>query len=391
MPDSAEPSDVIERSEKLALLLSERADAVDAGTADCRDSYRLVAEAGLLRMLVPRRHGGDGLTFSQCTRVLEILGTRDAATALGLNMHNVSIGGLCEVGDSVTGATRAFRDLVFREVVERDSMFASATSEAGTGAKLSRLGTTYVPAGDGFVLTGRKSFVSLAGVADHYVVAARAADGAGNEVSHFVVAAQDPGVRFGSLWPGTAMAGTSTAEMVLDGVRVGRDRLYLNVEGMSLFKLAREPHWMVSGYTGVYLGLAAAILTEVKAAIRADEVRRAAPAVQRDVGLLAARLAAARALTYSACDAVDRQRGSRAANAGVHAAKFTVGEVLTELAGAAVRLCGTRALDRTASLARYLRESQFCAVMPAKPAECLEYLGKTELAFDMRDVRSFDW
>ena len=391
MPGSEAPPDVTERSEKLALLLGERAGAVDAGTAGCRDSYRLVAEAGLLRMLVPRTHGGDGLTFSQCTRVLEILGTRDAATALGLNMHNVSIGGLCEAGDSLTGAAGAFRDAVFREVVDRDGMFASATSEAGTGAKLSRLGTTYVPTDGGFVLTGRKSFVSLAGVADHYVVAARAATGVGDEVSHFVVSARDAGVRFGPMWPGTAMAGTSTAEMILDGVRVGRDRLYLNVEGMSLFKLAREPHWMVSGYTGVYLGLATAVFGEIRAAIRADESRRSAPAVQRDVGLLAARLAAARALTYAACDAVDRQRGSRAANAGVHAAKFTVGEVLAELAAAAVRLCGTRALDRTSALARYLRESQFCAVMPAKPAECLEYLGKTELAFDMRDVRSFDW
>ena len=385
-----ETLDVFERGEKAAAALGELADAVDAG-AGCRESYRLVAEAGLLHMLIPREHGGDGLSFAQCTRVLEILGARDAATALGLNMHNVSIGSLCEAGTDLPPAARPFQAFVFGEILNHRRMFASATSEPGSGAKLGGLRTTYTPSGDGFVLTGRKSFVSLAGIADYYVVAARAVGDAADEVSHFVVRDTDPGVGFGALWPGTAMAGTSTATMTLDRVPVGRERLFLNVEGMSLFKLAREPHWMVSGYTGVYLGLAGAILAELTAIVRADDHRSGERAVQREIGLLAARLAAARALTYTACAAVDRERGSRAANAGVHAAKFTVGELLAELATAAVRLAGTRALDRTRPLARYLRESQFCAVMPAKPADCLEYLGKTELAFDMRDVRSFAW
>jgi alkylation response protein AidB-like acyl-CoA dehydrogenase len=308
-------------------------------------------------------------------------------------MHNGSIGALCEAAGGRLGAAgRSFADWVFRQITEGDRMFASATSEAGTGARLRGVRTTYRRVADGYVLDGHKSFVSLAGVADYYVVAARdAADDAENEVSHFVVAATDEGVSFGTPWPGQALTGTHTADMTLDAVRVGRERLFLGVEGMSLFKLVREPHWMVSGYTGAYLGLAGAIVRELSEAVRTSPARAASPVAVRELGRLSARLAAARALTYTACAEVDTARGTQTANAGVHAAKYAVGELLTDLVASAPQLAGTAALDRRRPLHRLLREAPFCSVMPAKPDECLAYVGKTALGVDLADARAFDW
>jgi alkylation response protein AidB-like acyl-CoA dehydrogenase len=384
---------VLDRAAALADALASLAGGVDSGTVSCTASFDLVKDAGFLRLLIPRDADGEGLSFLQCTRVLEVLGTRDAATALGLNMHNVSIAALCETaGRPLSGPGQKFRDWVFDEVVNWNRMFASATSEAGTGAKLRAIRTTYTAAGDGFVLNGRKSFVSLAGIADYYMVAARSPGADGDyDISHVAVSRADPGVGFGDVWTGTAMAGTSTADMTFDHVPVGRERLVLGVEGMSLFKLVREPHWMVSGYTGVYLGLAAAILAEIIAAVSGDPARMESPVVRREVGRLSARLRAARALTYSACADVDSNRGGTEANAAVHAAKYTVGELLHELAVSAVTVCGARSLDRRGNLERYLRESFFCSVMPAKADDCLEYLGKASLGVNMRDVRSFNW
>ncbi|MGK5496579.1 acyl-CoA dehydrogenase family protein [Streptomyces sp. URMC 125] len=387
------PAALLDRAHALAEALAPLAVDVDAGVSDGRASMKLVKDAGFLRLLVPSGAGGDGLSFAQYTRVLEALGTRDAATALALNMHGVSIGALCEAAAGRVGAAgRSFADWVFREITEHGRMFASATSETGSGAKLRGVRTTYRRTGDGYVLNGRKAFVSLARVADYYVVAARDADDdAENEVSHFVVAATDDGVDFGPPWPGSALAGTHTADMTLDDVRVGRERLFLGVEGMSLFKLVREPHWMVSGYTGAYLGLAGAIVGELAAGVRGDARRRGSPVAVRELGRLSARLRAARALTYTACAEVDGERGTVRANSAVHAAKFAVAELLTDLAADAVRLAGSAALDRRRPLNRYLREAPFCSVMPAKPDECLEYLGKAALGVDLADARAFDW
>ncbi|HZF89584.1 acyl-CoA dehydrogenase family protein [Streptomyces sp.] len=387
------PAGLLDRVTALAETLAPLAADVDAGAGDGTASLKLLKDAGLLRSLVPRDAGGDGLSFAQYTRVLEVIGARDVATALALNMHNVSIGALREAAAGRLGATgRAFADWVFREITEHDRMFASATSEAGTGAKLRGVRTTYRRSEGTYVLGGRKSFVSLAGVADYYVVAARdAAEDAENEVSHFVVSATDEGVTFGTPWTGQALAGTHTADMTLDGVRLGRERLFLGVEGMSLFKLVREPHWMVSGYTGAYLGLAVALVRELTACVRDSPARAASPVTVRELGRLSARLAAARALTYTACAEVDAARGTPRANTAVHAAKYAVAELLTELVASAPRLAGTTALDRRRALHRYLREAPFCSVMPAKPDECLDYVGKSALGVDLADARAFDW
>lgn len=377
--------------------LAANAAAIDAGTLDVHASYKIIKESGLLAALVPSSAGGAGLSFVDHTKVLEELATGDGALALGFNMHNVAIGSLCEsAGLPLPERAERFRDWVFDEVVRHQKMFASATSEPGSGAKLRQLSTTYAPSGDEYVLTGEKAFVSLAGVADYYVVAAvpdfsERDEPSPDEVSHFVVARDDPGVTFGGVWDGAALRGTETATMRLDRVTVPRDRLFLGVEGVSLFKLVREPHWMVSGYMGAYLGIAESILRFVTGTVGGDPKRRDSAVCQAEVGKLAADLDAARALVYSAARLIDERRGTLEANTAAHSAKYVVGEVAPRLALGATRICGSAALKRSRPLERLLRESAFCAVMPAKADECLDYVGKSVLGFNMFHAHTVEW
>ncbi|MEU7641881.1 acyl-CoA dehydrogenase family protein [Streptomyces sp. NPDC039016] len=367
---------------------------VDAGRSDGHEAYRIVREAGLLGLLIPQDAGGAGLGFGAYTRVLEQLGIRNGAAALGFNMHNVVIGGLAETaGTPLPPAAEAFRSWVFDQVVHHRKMFASAVSEAGNGAKLRGMRTTYRLSKDRehYILNGEKSFVSLAGAADYYVVAARAEDGESSEVSHFVVAADDVGVSFGTVHSMAAMNGTSTAGMTLKDVTLPRSRLYLNVEGMSLFKLVREPHWMTAGYTGAYLGIAEAIYRFTVDYVTASPQRAENPVIQHDLGRMSARLRAARALVHEAGDLIERERGSVEANAMVHAAKYVIGEVGPELGRDAVRVCGSAAVSRKAPLERLIREASFSSVMPAKPYDCLEYLGKAAVGVNLHDARTFSW
>lgn len=388
-----DPDPVLDRVGAVADQLAQRAAQVDRGQADAHESYRLVRDAGLLTLLIPGKHGGRGLSFLEYTKVLETLATGDGATALGFNMHNVAIGSLCESADvELPETAERFRDWAFREVVDHGRMFASATSETGSGAKLRGVRATHRPSCKGYLLNGTKAFVSLASVADYYVVTTRDADSAEtDEVSHFVVAKDDPGVAFQGVWDGAALLGTETATMTLQDVEVGRERLFLGVEGMSLFKLVREPHWMVSGYMGAYLGIAESIMQYLTGFLAANEPRCSSAVVQSEVGRLAVELRAARALIYSAARLVDEDKGSQEANTAVHAAKYCIGELAPRLALGAVRLCGAGALRLVSPLERLLRESSFCSVMPAKPDECLAYVGKSALGFNMFDTRNFDW
>lgn len=328
--------------------------------------------------------------------MLAELGVHHGAAALGFNMHHVVIGALADAaGTRLPPAAEAFRAWMLDEVVNGRKLFASATSETGRGAKLRGMQTRYRLSDDGthYLLSGRKSMVSLAGAADYYVVAA-APDGGGEdtgEASHFVVAADDPGVGFGTVPQLSAMYGTSTAPMTLDEVPVPRSRLYLGVEGMSLFKVVREPHWMIAGYTGAYLGIAEALFQHTVDHVTASPARADSPVVQQELGRMSARLRAARALVHEAGDLVTAQRGSLEANAMVHAAKYVVGEVGPQLAQDALRLCGSAAISRSHPLERLIREAQFAHVMPAKPQECLEYLGKAAVGVNLYDARAFAW
>ncbi|GCB44755.1 acyl-CoA dehydrogenase family protein [Streptomyces sp. NL15-2K] len=387
----AEP--LLERVDALADTLRPTADDVDRGTASAHEGYQAVREAGLLRLLIPAKNGGEGASFLEHTRVLETLATGDAAIALGFNMHNVAIGSLCETADTpLPDAAEEFRAWVFSEIVNHGRMFASAVSESGSGARLREIRTSYRKTNAGYVLDGEKSFVSLAGVADYYVVAARHEDSEEHdEVSHFVVSADDAGVSFGRFWDGAALRGTETATMTMTGVEVPRGRLFLGVEGMSLFKLVREPHWMTAGYMGAYLGIAEAVRRFVLDTLAGDDRRRGSATVQADIGRLCVEIEATRALVHGAARLVDAQRGSLEANTAVYAAKYRVGELGPRVAAEAVRLCGSRALHAGSPLQRLAREAQFCAVMPATSADCLAYVGKAALGFDVFDARNLDW
>ncbi|MET8689147.1 acyl-CoA dehydrogenase family protein [Streptomyces sp. NPDC004732] len=391
--DAADTTVLLDRVREAADELRRGSAEIDSGRAAPDLGYRAVREAGLLTLLVPRESGGEGLSFLDYTKILETLAVGDGATALGLNMHYMAIGSLCETaGSELPAAADRFRTWIFREVVERGRMFTSATAETGSGARIRHIHTTYRRAGDSYILKGTKSSVSPAGIADHYVIAAREEGAAiADEVSHFVVSKDDPGVSFGDPWDAAALRGTRTATMTLSDVVVPRQRLFLGAEGLSLFKLVREPHWTVSGCLGAYLGIAESILRLTVRLLRGDERRRSSPARQADVGRLAVDLRAARALVHAAARLVDEEKGSLEAHTAVHAAKYCIAELAPRLALGAVRICGADALRGPGPLERLLREASLCSVTPAGPEQCLEYVGKSTLGYNMFDTQTSDW
>ncbi|GAA4665175.1 acyl-CoA dehydrogenase family protein [Gordonia humi] len=384
----------LDRAARITPRLAELADPIDRGEADPARAYDLVRASGLLAAMIPADRGGLGLDFADYTRLLAELARANGAVALGYNMHNVAIGSLFEAdADALGAAGSTFRDRVIDRVIDHGAMFASAASEPATGARLRGIATVYRRDDDDrFVLDGHKSFVSLSGVADHYVVTARPHDDdSGVEVSHFVVDADDPGVTFSTEWAGTALRGTSTAQMFLSDTVIDADRLFLGVEGMSLFKAVREPHWMAAGYLGAYLGLAEAIVEFAAARIGADERRRSSDADIARLGAMGVDLQAARALTLVAARGVARNRSHQDTNATVYAAKHHLGETTQKLAAQAVSLVGSAAMAADGPMQRLLREVQFCSIMPAKPADCLSYVGRGLLGVNMFDVSNHSW
>lgn len=406
MPAAAEPagqtrgmseSELVALCRELARDFAPRAARYDQTGEFPAEDFEQIKDAGLLAIMVPREAGGLGADFLTYTKALEQLAIGNAATGLTFNMHNIVMGGLAEVHPEAIGGWRGqamadFRDWAFRQAVDHRKVFASATSEPGAGARLTKLKTTYERVEGGFRVRGVKSFVSMAGYADYYAVAALSDKSPADVplVSYLIVEKNDPGVRFEGEWDVLGMRATSSRNMVLDDVFLPEERLFLGVEGMAFFKLLREPHWLVGGYNGVYLGICTAAFD-----FMVDYLQRKGaagdPLVQHRVGELLVQLEAARAVTYEAAALVAGRRGTPEANAAIHRAKYMVGELGPWLASQAIRLCGGSTIARSLPLERLYRDARCGGLMPARSDDCLLYLGKQALGIDVADPSESYW
>ena len=368
------------------------------------ENFQELKDAGLLGVMVPKEYGGLGANFLSYTMALEQLAIGDASTGLTFNMHNIVLGSLAELDlSSVTGSRgrtmSGFRQWVFDQAIKERKVFASATSEPGIGAHFSKLKTTYRRVDGGFLINGHKSFVSMAGYADYYVVAARSERTSGDvpELSYLVVERDNPGVRVEDVWDPLGMRATASNNLHLTDCFVGTDRLFLGIEGMVLYKVTREPHWLVGGYNGVYLGICTATFEFMTEYLRRQKMagtdRSLAhdPLVQHRVGELDVALDGVRAITYRAARLVVQAPGSAEANVAIHRAKYAVGELGPWLASQAIRICGGSTIAKRMPLERYYRDARCGGLMPAKSDECLTYVGKAALGLDLTSPSESYW
>ncbi len=390
--------------DELAATFATRARGYDREARFPVENFAAMRDAGLMGLMVPSDHGGMGADFLQYTRAAGRLARGDGSTAVAFNMHNIITGTLAEVDERALVGSHgkrmaAFRDWVFAEAMA-GKVFAASLTEPGAGFHPGSLTTAYKRVDGGFVLNGRKSFVSLSENADYYVVAAVAAEppkDAGPTVSWLVIAADDPGIRFERLWDTLGMRATVSNNMILEDTFVPEERLFMRTEGMVLEKLAREPHLVVGGFTACYLGILEAILDfVVKYQSGRKMLRTQAPLieselVQHRVGEMSVQVEAARELVYSAARRVLSDRGSRATNAAIHRAKYFVGETGPAVASQAIRLCGGGTISKHLPLERHYRDIRCCGLMPAKSDECIWYVGKEALGFDVNDAGETYW
>jgi len=390
--------------QQLADVFKTRAAKYDAEGSFPVENFDDLKRTGLLGMMVPKEYGGWGLNFLTYTKALEILATGDASTALAFNMHNITVGSLAEIpappqDDRRSQKINEFREWVFNEAAVEKKLFASAASEPGIGAHFSKLKSSYTKTEGGFILNGVKSFVSMAGYADYYVVAAKAAASKSNQpaVSFLIVDRDAPGSRMVNMWNVLGMRATSTNPIHFEDCFVPQERLYMQSEGMALYKIAREPHWLAGGYSGVYLGIMTATFDFLVEFMKkknqpgSEDTFAQDRVIQHQLGKLYTELTSARLAVYHAASLVDTARGSDEANTAIHHAKYLVSEGGPRMAAEAIRMCGASSIGKHLPLERWYRDSRCGALQPAYSDDCLFYMGKAALGTNLKNPIETYW
>jgi acyl-CoA dehydrogenase len=192
-----------------------------AGDVDaaCRARVRLLAGGGWLRYAVPAAYGGvhERLEVRSLCLARETLAHADGLADFAFAMQGLGSGPI-----SLFGSDEQKRRWL-PAVVSGDAIAAFAISEAEAGSDVGAMTTTARRDGDGYVIDGRKTWISNAGIADRYVVFARFPEAGERGFAALVVEADNPGLRVTERIDVTAPHPLGTLR--LDGCRVPAEAL----------------------------------------------------------------------------------------------------------------------------------------------------------------------
>ena len=346
------------------------------------DDYADLRAAGFLGLCVPERYGGLGADYETYCLVAEQLAQGNGSTSLTFNMHCLTMLMMGVLADDMPLPPAArerhekLRAAKFREVIEAGAFYGQPHSEpveqGQTDTQLSmggrRFGTTARKVDGGYVVSGRKFFVSLAGCAPYFATPAiLLADGPWIERTLYLQVPRDaPGVSFPGDWDPMGMRGTVSRDMQLQDVFVPDEGEVLPPGTFGAMYNA-FPQLSPLTFGATFLGLMQAAYDGAIAYLSghmtgAPGLHTEAAVKGHAVAEMLFTLEGTRALYYRAIsearvgappDAVQR---ARAAHVSVQRGAVSVTQE-------AIRVCGGRGLLKRYPLERYARDARAGALM----------------------------
>lgn len=318
------------------------------------------SQSGLWALNVPRAYGGPELSYRTIVEVFAIIAEGDASIAQ-IAQNHVSLLDIVRLDPDEDRRRKLF------EFALAGLRLGNAQAEKG-GRTIRDIETRIVTRDDHFEVTGRKYYAT--GALFSHIVPVSAIDEENRRVLAFLDR-DAAGLAIQDDWDGFGQRTTGSGTVVLDRVRVGRERVvpaYLAYEQPTVHgPIAQILH------AAIDLGLARRTISEALAFVR-DRARawcdsgkdRASedPFVLRDVADLNVRLHAAEAVLYRAAKIIDkglRQEGleaSASASIAVAQAKVLTTEIAVLAADKLFELGGSRSTPRDLNLDRFWRDAR---------------------------------
>ena len=322
-----------------------------------RELIAKLSEVGLLGVCVPEEYGGAGAGFVAYVLALEELSRADAGVGVTVAVHTSAA-----TLPILTFGTEEQRALFVPPLARGDVLGAFALTESGSGSDAGSLRTAAAADADGWRITGTKQWVTNGSLAGTFVLFARTDPGStdASGVTAFVLDADHVEVTREEEKLG--LNSSSTADVVLDGVPVGRDRL-LHEEGKG-FSVA------MATLDGGRIGIAAQAVGIAQAAYdaargyaleRRQFGRRIAEfqAIQWKLADMATEIDAARLLVYRA--AWLKERGLSHGEEGAKA-KLFASSVAQRQTGEAIQILGGYGYTKEFPVERYYRDAKITEI-----------------------------
>ena len=177
-------------------------------------------ELGLMGIEVPEQYGGAGGSLTMVAIAVEEISKIDASAAIVCDVQNTLVN--YPISRYASDAQRA----KYLPRLVGDTIGAYALSEPGSGSDAFGLATRAEKRGGGYVLTGRKMWITNGAEAEIYVVFANANPSAGYKgITAFIVERGFPGFSVGKKEDKLGIRASSTTELILDGCEVPEENV----------------------------------------------------------------------------------------------------------------------------------------------------------------------
>jgi alkylation response protein AidB-like acyl-CoA dehydrogenase len=193
------------------------------------DNVEKLVEAGFFGMTIPREYGGQGLTYLDAVLVIE-----EMSQCCGITGRIVVEANMGAIGAIMRYGTEAQKRLAAKLVLAGDKP-AICITEPDAGSAASEMTTRADRQGDGFVVNGRKHWITGGGVSKLHLVFARVFDEKGREegIGGFIaVRGETAGLIIGNREPAMGLRGIPETEIRFENMEVPAEALMLPPRGL---------------------------------------------------------------------------------------------------------------------------------------------------------------
>lgn len=184
------------------------------------DLLREMFALGLMGIDIQEQYGGQGGSFLQSVLAIEELAKVDPSASVIVDVQNTLVSNAIEHWASAEQKQKYLSRLA------TESVGSYALSEAASGSDAFALTTRAIADGGDYRISGRKLWITNAAEADIFLVFATIDPSAGYRgITCFLIERGMPGFQVGKKEDKLGIRASSTCELILDDVRVGREQI----------------------------------------------------------------------------------------------------------------------------------------------------------------------
>ncbi len=319
-----------------------------------RDEFRAVGDLGFFGMRYPEEVGGTGQDVVTYCLAVEELARGSLSVAAACTMQSLmGTYFLYRSGDA------AIRDEFLRPALAGERVGTICFTEPGAGSDLGAIATHAERQGDEWVLSGSKTWITSAPVADFFTVWAKTSE---KEISPFLVPRETRGLVVGRRIPKMGVRASVTSEVSLEDCRVpARFRLAEEGQGRRILEEILEKIRLMTGALALGAGQGAldAAVAYAGERVQFGKPIRAFQAIKLRLADMATQLEAARRLVQYGAWRDDQGLPSRKEAA---MAKLFASETGLEVCDGAARVLASYGYAEEYPVERYLRDVRFTLI-----------------------------